>query len=85
MTIAEFRRSCDKGGTDKNTGISFFDFMAEATEIWSNNSCLGYAIAAMKRKGVPDEEIAKITACMKEMFDELAVDEAEQVYCKSRF
>lgn len=85
MTITEFKKSCDKGGTDKNTGKSFFEFIANATDIWSNNACLGYVLHGLKGLELPEKEVEQIVSAVKAGFDELTVDEADKLYSKSSF
>ena len=43
---------------------------------WSNASCIGYAIDAMKRLGYERVEIAQVVSAMKECFDDTTVKEA---------
>ena len=81
MTVAEFKKNCEAN----SNGANFFEFISKSLEIWDNDSCCGYAIAALWRHGVSDAEIRKIMDCMKAAFDELTVDEARQIYCKSPF
>ncbi|MEW4368590.1 hypothetical protein [Paenibacillus kandeliae] len=52
-------------------------------EMWSNQACLGYAIMAMKNKGLDDETIQKVIRSMQSEFDFTGVEEAADVYRKS--
>lgn len=47
---------------------------------WSNNACLGYIVAAMKRKGWSDERISEVTSAVYFEFDFKTVEEAEDIY-----
>ncbi|MEM1486407.1 RuvA C-terminal domain-containing protein (plasmid) [Oscillospiraceae bacterium PP1C4] len=85
MTITNFKKSCDEGSNGKNTGKSFFEFIADATDIWSNNACLGYVIHGLQNLGLGEKEIEKIVKEIETGFDDLTVDEADQLYCKTPF
>lgn len=43
---------------------------------WSNDSCMGYAVMAMRRAGLSGKEIQKVTEQMIWCFDDTTVDEA---------
>lgn len=77
MTIRSFKEAIDNS--------AFFDYISDATEIWSNNACLGYVIAALQSMEYEVTEIARITAAIKDAFDRFTVDEAEKIYQKSSY
>lgn len=52
---------------------------------WSNNSCLGYAIKAMENLKLDEETIKKVVSEMKYLFDVKTLEQAEEVYMKSRY
>lgn len=47
---------------------------------WRNDACKGYAIMAMKRAGLDDETICKVSRSMTNCFDDTTVDAAGQYY-----
>lgn len=47
---------------------------------WSNAACLGYAIVAMERLGMEEEEIKRITRQIRAEFDRTTIGEAEAHY-----
>lgn len=77
MTIKDFR---EKFGDQR-----MFEFMSQATDIWSNDVCMGYVIVALRELDYPEEEIKRITAALRDAFDQLTVDEAAQAYLKSPY
>lgn len=77
MTIAQYRKNC------KNDAM--FQFLSTATEIWSNDTCLGYMIEALRQLGYADADIEEITAKAKSCFDCITVGEAAEIYRKSQF
>ncbi|MEG0985025.1 MAG: hypothetical protein RSK76_01475 [Clostridia bacterium] len=50
---------------------------------WSNAACLGYAIVAMKRLGMEEEEIKRIIGQIESEFGDMSVSEAEADYYDS--
>lgn len=54
-------------------------------EMWSNQACLGYAIIAMRNKGLDEETIRKVVNAMRSEFDFTALEEAADVYRKSPY
>ncbi len=78
MTIDQFKGRCP----DR----AFFDFISQATEVWSNDACLGYAIDAARRVGLDRAQTAELVRAMRAAMDDyLTVDEAAEIYCKSKF
>lgn len=47
---------------------------------WSNDACLGYAIAAGEAAGLTPEQIGRLIDAMKAAFDEMATDDAATYY-----
>lgn len=54
-------------------------------EMWSNQACLGYAIAAMERKGLDKETIRKVIGAMQGEFDVKTIEEAADIYRQSSY
>lgn len=48
----------------------------ECTKVWSNYSCQGYAIDAMKRAGVEPDQIRAVIKAMERSFEEMTVEGA---------
>ena len=55
------------------------------TEPWTNAACLGYVISALENLEYKPDEIWRITAEMKEIFDWVSVDEAKAYYNDSPY
>ncbi len=49
---------------------------------WRNDACKGYAIMAMRRAGLKEETIQKVSRKMAECFDDTTVEEAADYYIK---
>ena len=47
---------------------------------WDNASCKGYAMMALDKAGIGNEEAAKVLSAMEECFDEYTVREAARYY-----
>jgi hypothetical protein len=82
MTIAEYLRQLESarltpGNPEQG---SFTDCMKEATEIWSNNACKGYAISAAIAAGLDKQQTGRLIDALGAAFEEMTVDEAEQLY-----
>ena len=52
-------------------------------EQWKNSACLGFVISALENLGYEPEKISEITMEMKEIFDWLSVEDAEDAYNNS--
>ncbi len=52
-------------------------------EMWSNQACLGYAIAAMERKGYTAEQIKEVVRSMQFVFDNKSIEQAAEIYRQS--
>jgi len=50
---------------------------------WSNNACLGYIQAALKRKGWSKEQINEVTRAVYFEFDFKTIGEAAELYERS--
>ena len=59
---------------------SFVDSMIEQVDIWSNDSCRGYCIEAMRQCGVDDRIIREVLQTMSEVFEWTSVEEAETIF-----
>lgn len=80
MTIKEYLQDLQGLPHKSKDGQTIADAMAEATSIWSNNACKGYALEAMKAAGLSEEQRAEVLHQMSIAFDDLTVEEAEQKY-----
>lgn len=49
---------------------------------WRNDSCKGYAIMAMRRAGLDEDTIRKVSSAMTDCFDDTTVVEAADYYNK---
>ena len=76
MTVKEYQKQCEPG---------FFEFLKSSLEIWSNDACMGYLIDAAQRAGLSREDTQALVDSIKGSFDELTVDEATALYCKSPY
>lgn len=54
-------------------------------EPWKNLACLGYVISALENIGYEPEKIAEVVMELKELFDWLSVEDAEEVYTDSDY
>lgn len=52
---------------------------------WNNQSCMGYAIMAAERAGLPPEEVRKITKAMHRVFDDKSLEQAAEHYRQSDY
>lgn len=52
---------------------------------WSEGACRGYVIAAMERCGFKPTDIERVMWELQEVFDFLALDEAQALYERSRY
>ncbi|WP_157685453.1 hypothetical protein [Paenibacillus donghaensis] len=50
---------------------------------WSNNACLGYILAALKRKGWSKAQIKEVTHAVYFEFDFKSIKEAADLYERS--
>lgn len=48
---------------------------------WRNDACMGYALMAMRRSGLNEEDIQKVMYQMIWCFDDTTVEEAAKYYC----
>lgn len=47
---------------------------------WSNDACRGYMIAALQDCGQSREGIQQALSCLHEVFDQITVEEAKQLW-----
>lgn len=78
MTINEYLNSlpdmkCNDGKTLKET-------MLDCVDIWSNDACRGYCIAAMRGADMTEQQIKAVLYEMRYTFDEKTIAEAERIY-----
>ena len=62
--------------------MSFADAMKEATEIWSNDACMGYFLRAAQIARLDQDTTRKVLVAYRAAFEDISVDEAANVYCK---
>ena len=84
MTIKEYLRGMEaaKMVPAASGGMSFADAMKEATEIWSNDACMGYFHRAAQIARLDQDTTRKVLVAYRSAFEDLSVDEAANVYCK---
>ena len=58
----------------------YIRFAAQAMEVWTNNACLGYALAAAGEAGLTKEQEGRLVEGMKAAFENMTLDEAESYY-----
>ena len=56
--------------------------MMGITEIWSNDSCIGYFLRAAQIAGVDRDTIREVLDAYSTAFEEISVDEAAKIYCE---
>ena len=66
----------------KQEGRSEMMFAMFGDGPWRNDACKGYAIMAMKRAGLDDDTICKVSSAMTDCFDDTTVEAAGQYYAK---
>lgn len=76
MTIESFKKLCNKD--------DIYNFLAAATDIWSNDACKGYVIVTLQNLGYPKAQIVAIVNELENSFSDVSVDEAEQLYRKCK-
>jgi len=54
-------------------------------EPWKNSACLGYVITAMENLDFEPEKITEVIMELKELFDWLSVDDAEEALNESTY
>ena len=54
-------------------------------EIWQNSACMGYAISALESLDYEPEKITEVVMELKELFDWLSVEEADETYSNSDY
>ena len=82
MTIKNFLDRL-KENDDKFTnpdGLKLSETMEQCTEIWSNDACRGYLLAAAKQLKMQRKLIEAMIAELRFQFDTLSVDDAEKLY-----
>ena len=52
----------------------------ESSELWNNNACYGYAIAAAEAAGLSKKEINKLIDALQAATDELTITQANNYY-----
>lgn len=61
------------------------ELAALLSQPWSNGACRGYVIMAMENCDFSGEDIRRVMAELRELFDFTTLDEAEAHYQKSSF
>lgn len=84
MTIKDYleKLKSAQGGLAESEGANFTDSMMEITEIWSNDSCIGYFLRAAQIAGVDRDTIREVLDAYSVAFEEISVDEAAKIYCE---
>ena len=80
MTIKKYLDGLKKQGFIGPDGKSLSDAMQETVEIWSNDACMGYCVAAMQAAGYGKTQITQVLREMGGLFDSCTLSEAEQEY-----
>jgi Holliday junction resolvasome RuvABC DNA-binding subunit len=74
MTVTDFLKDI------RQTGNKAFEAeMQNTVNIWSNESCRGYVIAAMKAAGFTREQISKVVEELPAAFEDISVDDAAKI------
>lgn len=72
MTVAEFLKKNLMLGSE----------VLDMVDVWSNEACQGYCLAAMKKAGVDANVAEKVIRGLHDAFDELTVEEAERKWVR---
>lgn len=78
MTISEYLNGLPD--MVSNDGTTLKETMLDTVEIWNNDSCKGYAIAAMQQAGFDREQIRAVLSKMRWAFDETTIEQAARIY-----
>lgn len=62
---------------DKAPGAKYKDVILQASYVWSNEACQGYALQALKDAGVDEATRLRVMNELYWAFDRLTVEEAE--------
>lgn len=74
MTVTDFLADI------RETGNKAFEAeMQNTVNIWSNEACRGYCIAAMKAAGFTREQISKAVEELPAAFEDISVDDAAKI------
>lgn len=79
MTIMEYLTDLEKDKHRSASGKTLKEALIETTPIWSNDAAKGYAIRAMKKAGLDPDQIRAVLRELRYAFDDLTVEEAEQI------
>lgn len=79
MTIQHYLDSLQELPHRSADGRTLADAMRETTHIWSNEACKGYCIAALQAAGYSREQITEVLRQLAIAFDDIAIDDAEQI------
>ncbi len=86
MTIFEFLESLKKQplvAAPEEWRPDYIRIATQAMEVWTNNACLGYALAAAGEAGFTTEQKKQLVEGMKAAFEDMTLDEAESYYTNS--
>lgn len=72
MTVAEFLKKNLMLGSE----------VLDMVDVWSNEACQGYCLAAMVKAGVDADVAEKVIRGLHDAFDELTVEEAERKWVR---
>ena len=74
MTIKDFLAGLQTTGNKE-----FAEEMQNTLDVWNNNTCKGYCIAAMQAAGYTREQIAGVLQAMTAAFNDISVDDAARI------
>lgn len=74
MTVKEFLADIQETGNK-----AFEAEMQNTVNIWSNEACRGYCIAAMKAAGYTREQIAEVVEELPAAFEDISIDDAARI------
>ena len=83
MTVLEFLEDLEKQPlvvAPSDWKNDYIRFAAQAMEVWTNNACLGYALAGAGAARFTKEQTKRLVSAMKAAFDEMTLAEAESYY-----
>lgn len=78
MTIKDYLEKLPKMKSEDGTTLK--EEMYNTTHIWSNETCRGYCIYAMKQAGLDFETIKKVNRELSAAFDDLTEEDADKVF-----
>lgn len=74
MNVNELLKSLEKKPE------KYKQLVLESSELWNNNACYGYAIAAAEAAGFSKKEVNKLIDALQAATDELTITQANNYY-----